>query len=154
MPLWVAGMQKRNIYLLIWNHSIIHRYDVWQGHTIFAEERHKVIWGTFKGSDMFGLEDCSVSQVQSIRVAHPAESRFYEVGVHARFIEQNDRPYSNGMGRKAHNLVSREIRMQVLATDWNTSAILLAVRYLTMPWWLTMTPIGWSSDWPRRFARR
>ena len=68
---------------------------------------------------MFGLEDCSVSQVQSIRVAHPAESRFYEVGVHARFIEQNDRPYSNGMGREAHVLVSRKIRMaRLLITVW------------------------------------
>jgi hypothetical protein len=64
---------------------------------------------------MFGLEYCGVSQVQPIRVANPAESRFYEVRVHARFIKQNDRPYSNGMGREAHVLVSHEIRMAGLS---------------------------------------
>ncbi len=38
--------------------------------------------------------------------------------------------------------------------DWSTSSILLAVRYLRMPWWLTKIPIGWSSNWPRRLACR
>ena len=64
---------------------------------------------------MFSLEYCSVSQVQPILVAHPAESRFDEVRVHARFIKQNDSPYSNGMGREVHVLVSREIRMTGLS---------------------------------------
>ena len=64
---------------------------------------------------MFGLEYCSVSQVQPIQVAHPVESRFDEVRVHACFIKQNDSPYSNGMGREAHVLVSCEIRMAGLS---------------------------------------
>ncbi len=64
---------------------------------------------------MFGLENCGVLQIQPIRVAHPAESRFDEVRVHARFIKQNDSPYSNEMGREAHVLVSREIRMAGLS---------------------------------------
>ena len=37
--------------------------------------------------------------------------------VHARFIMQNDRPYSNGMGREAHVLVSRKIRMAGLSNS-------------------------------------
>ena len=64
---------------------------------------------------MFTLEYRGVSQVQPIRVAHPTESRFDEVWVHSRFIKQNDSPYSNGMGREAHVLVSREIRMAGLS---------------------------------------
>ena len=64
---------------------------------------------------MFGLEYCGVLQVQPIRVAHPAESRFDEVRVHARFIKQNNSPYSNRMGREAHVLVSRKIRMAGLS---------------------------------------
>ena len=67
------------------------------------------------GSAMFRLEYCGVLQVLPIRVAHPAESRFDEVRVHARFIKQNESPYSNGMGREVHVLVSREIRMAVLS---------------------------------------
>ena len=64
---------------------------------------------------MFGLEYCGVLQVQTIRVAHPAESRFVKVRVHARFIKQNDSPYSNGMGRETYILVTREIRMAGLS---------------------------------------
>ena len=64
---------------------------------------------------MFTLEYRGVSQVQPIRVAHPTESRFDEVWVHSRFIKQNDSPYSNGMGRETHDLVSREIRMAGLS---------------------------------------
>jgi hypothetical protein len=64
---------------------------------------------------MVGLEYCGVSQVQPIRVAHPAESRFDEVRVHACFIKQNDSPYSNRMGREAHVLISCEIRMTGLS---------------------------------------
>ncbi len=64
---------------------------------------------------MFGLEYCGVSQVQPIQVAHPAESRFDEFRVHARFIKQNDSPYSNVMGRELHVLVSCEIRMAGLS---------------------------------------
>ena len=64
---------------------------------------------------MFGLENCGVLQIQPIRVTHPAESTFDEVRVHARFIKQNDSPYSNGMGREAHALVSGEIRMTGLS---------------------------------------
>ena len=43
---------------------------------------------------------------------------------------------------------------EIFAKDWSTSAILLAVRYFLMPWWLAKMPIGWSSDWPRRLARK
>jgi hypothetical protein len=64
---------------------------------------------------MFSLEYCSVSQVQPILVAHPAESRFDEVRVHACFIKQNDSPYSNGMGRETYILITREIRMAGLS---------------------------------------
>ena len=47
--------------------------------------------------------------------AHPTESRFDEVWVHSRFIKQNDSPYSTGMGRETHDLISREIRMAGLS---------------------------------------
>ena len=64
---------------------------------------------------MFTLEYRGVSQVQPIQVAHPTESRFDEVWVHSRFIKQNDSPYSTGMGRETHDLISREIRMAGLS---------------------------------------
>ena len=43
------------------------------------------------------------------------ELRFDEVRVHAQFIKQNNSPYSNGMGRETHDLVSLEIRMAGLS---------------------------------------
>ena len=66
---------------------------------------------------MFTLEYHGVSQVQPIHVTRPTESRFDEVWVYSRFIKQNDSPYSNGMGREMHDLVSRdrEIRMEGLS---------------------------------------
>ena len=64
----------------------------------------------------------------------------------------------------AHTLIECDVKRiisslvrsgwQIFATDWNTWAILLAVRNFVTPWWLVKIPIGWSSDWPRRFARR
>ena len=64
----------------------------------------------------------------------------------------------------AHNLIECNVNYiisslvrsgwQIFATDWNTSAILLAVRYFVTAWWLVKIPIGWSLDWPRHFARR
>jgi len=64
----------------------------------------------------------------------------------------------------AHTLIECDVKCiisslirsgwQIFATDSNTSAILLAVRYFMTAWWLVKIPIGWSSDWPRRFALR
>jgi hypothetical protein len=64
---------------------------------------------------MFTLEYHSVTQVQSIQVTHLLESRFDEVRFLARFIKQNNSPYSNGMGREMHDIVSREIRIAGLS---------------------------------------
>ena len=64
----------------------------------------------------------------------------------------------------AHTLIECDVKhiisslvrsgWQIFATDGNTSAILLAVRYFVKTWWLVKIPIGWSLDWPRQFARR
>ena len=55
-----------------------------------------------------------------------------------------------------NRIISSRVRSgwEIFAKDWSTAAILLAVRYFLMPWWLAKMPIGWSSDWPRRLARK
>ena len=146
---------KKEIYfLLIWNHSIT-----------TGTMSGKVIQFLPK-SAIKSYEECSravICLVWSIAVSR--KYNLYESPIQQSrdFMKSGFMPASSSK-TTAHTLMEWEekrmfsslVRLgwQVLATDWNTSAILSAVRYLTIPWWLTKTPIGWSSDWPMRFARR